>query len=50
MNALTAARAARPRRVERQVLARDREIANPFTKDLQVAAHARRPPLPAATG
>jgi uncharacterized protein len=38
MNALTESPLLDPRVVEREVLARDREMANPFTKDLQVTA------------
>ncbi len=38
MNALTGEPLLAPRSVEREVLARDREIENPFTKDLQVTA------------
>ncbi|GAA1625669.1 FAD-binding dehydrogenase [Georgenia ruanii] len=38
MNALTPEPLLDPARVEREVVARDRELANPFTKDLQVAA------------
>lgn len=38
MNALTGEPLLDPRAVEREVLARDREIENPFTKDLQVTA------------
>jgi uncharacterized protein len=37
MNALTPAPLLDPAAVERQVLARDREVANPFTKDSQIA-------------
>ncbi|MBX6391555.1 MAG: FAD-binding dehydrogenase [Frankia sp.] len=38
MNALTDTPLLRYEDIERQVLARDRELANPFTKDLQIAA------------
>lgn len=38
MNALAEAPLLRYEDVERQVLARDREMANPYTKDLQIAA------------
>ena len=38
MNALTGEPLLDPRAVESEVLARDREIENPFTKDLQVTA------------
>ncbi|KAE8763681.1 FAD-binding dehydrogenase [Georgenia thermotolerans] len=38
MNALTPAPLLDPARVEGEVVARDREMLNPFTKDLQVAA------------
>ena len=38
MNALTDVPLLDPRAVEREILARDREMENPFTKDLQVTA------------
>ena len=38
MNRLTGDAGARPAQIERQVVARDREIENPFTKDLQITA------------
>jgi predicted oxidoreductase len=38
MNALTSTPLLRFDDIERQVLARDREMANPYTKDLQIAA------------
>ncbi|MEO8192710.1 MAG: FAD-binding dehydrogenase [Gemmatimonadales bacterium] len=38
MNALTDEPLLDPTRVEREVVARDREMDNPFTKDLQIAA------------
>ena len=41
-----AARAATCADVEREVVARDREIANPFTKDLQITAIRGAPQLP----
>jgi predicted oxidoreductase len=44
MNRLTGEPLIEPAELERQIVARDREIANPFTKDLQVMAirNARR--------
>ncbi|HEX2722751.1 MAG TPA: FAD-binding dehydrogenase [Gemmatimonadaceae bacterium] len=38
MNALTTTPLLDPARVEREVMARDREMDNPYTKDLQIAA------------
>ena len=47
MNALTDTPLLDERAVEREVLARDREMANPYAKDLQVAAiHEARRYLP----
>ena len=50
MNALTPEPLLDLADLERQIVARDREIDNPFTKDLQVMAICERPPVRAATG
>ena len=46
MNALTAEPLIDHDALEREIVARDREVANPYAKDLQLDGDPRRAPLP----